>query len=468
MTGPAGSDAADAAVNAYYETRARVTEYIPGAYAREGAARTWLMVTTTPRPRTQRRVRRSQAGPARGGSPRPGDSDDGRALELPGPRRRRPGIEEAGHRVRQDGHQHAAAAAVGRRVSARSARCPRHNRIPARPARRGRRDLLVRSRQPSCRPRHGPPWPATVPHSSPAAPAESRHVAITPTGRRPLTPPSARLDGPQSPPAVREEIMSTVLEAAVAAEFTHTAANPPYLFDLGPIANPDLRGLVTRGRGCRPRRRSLRSGRRRAAGRDGRRPPRPRPGRRPGARCGAGPFRSVRRAPGASAFTLKPSSARALAYSTVSSFSAVLEDRYAPKAPVGLSREGDDALGLAGGGRERGGTAGDVHDPGMRGAPQRGQERVGDGDHAEHVGLVNAAERVRVLLGHGLRLAGGDSGVVDQDVQGGHLPRRRRDAIGIGDVENERPCVAADVREGVLAPASVPGAGVDGMPRRGE
>ena len=50
MTGPAGSDAADAAVNAYYETRARVTEYIPGAYAREGAARTWLMVTTIPDP----------------------------------------------------------------------------------------------------------------------------------------------------------------------------------------------------------------------------------------------------------------------------------------------------------------------------------------------------------------------------------------------------------------------------------
>src|SRR5215469_9788215 len=49
-----------------------------------------------------------------------------------------------------------------------------------------------------------------------------------------------------------------------------------------------------------------------------------------------GPFRSVRRAPGASAFTLKPSSARALAYSTVSSFSAVLDDRYAPWAPDGL------------------------------------------------------------------------------------------------------------------------------------
>ena len=50
MTGLAGRAAADAAVNAYYETEARATEYIPGAYAREGAAGTRLVVWTIPDP----------------------------------------------------------------------------------------------------------------------------------------------------------------------------------------------------------------------------------------------------------------------------------------------------------------------------------------------------------------------------------------------------------------------------------
>jgi GNAT superfamily N-acetyltransferase len=50
MTGPASSNGADAAMNAYYETRARMTEYMPGAYAREGAAGTGLWVSTIPAP----------------------------------------------------------------------------------------------------------------------------------------------------------------------------------------------------------------------------------------------------------------------------------------------------------------------------------------------------------------------------------------------------------------------------------
>jgi GNAT superfamily N-acetyltransferase len=49
MTGLAEAEA-DAAVNAYYQTQARLTEYMPGAYVREGAAGTRLMVTTLPEP----------------------------------------------------------------------------------------------------------------------------------------------------------------------------------------------------------------------------------------------------------------------------------------------------------------------------------------------------------------------------------------------------------------------------------
>lgn len=41
---------ADAAVNAYYQAQARVTEYMPGAYAREGARGTRLVVSTLPDP----------------------------------------------------------------------------------------------------------------------------------------------------------------------------------------------------------------------------------------------------------------------------------------------------------------------------------------------------------------------------------------------------------------------------------
>jgi hypothetical protein len=40
----------DAAVNAYYEIEARATEYIPGAYAREGAAGTRLVMWALPDP----------------------------------------------------------------------------------------------------------------------------------------------------------------------------------------------------------------------------------------------------------------------------------------------------------------------------------------------------------------------------------------------------------------------------------
>jgi GNAT superfamily N-acetyltransferase len=50
MTGLAGRTAADAAVNAYYETEARATEYIPGAYTREGTAGTRLVMWTIPDP----------------------------------------------------------------------------------------------------------------------------------------------------------------------------------------------------------------------------------------------------------------------------------------------------------------------------------------------------------------------------------------------------------------------------------
>jgi GNAT superfamily N-acetyltransferase len=42
------SAAANAAVNAYYETGARLTECVPGAYARRGTGGTWLVVTTIP------------------------------------------------------------------------------------------------------------------------------------------------------------------------------------------------------------------------------------------------------------------------------------------------------------------------------------------------------------------------------------------------------------------------------------
>jgi GNAT superfamily N-acetyltransferase len=50
MTGLVSGAAADAAVNAYYETEAQATEYIPGAYAREGAAGTRLLMWTIPDP----------------------------------------------------------------------------------------------------------------------------------------------------------------------------------------------------------------------------------------------------------------------------------------------------------------------------------------------------------------------------------------------------------------------------------
>jgi hypothetical protein len=49
-TGLVGGAAADAAVTAYYETQARVVEYIPGAYVRQGAAGTRLMVLAIPDP----------------------------------------------------------------------------------------------------------------------------------------------------------------------------------------------------------------------------------------------------------------------------------------------------------------------------------------------------------------------------------------------------------------------------------
>lgn len=51
MTGLSDDAAADAAVNAYYETEARATQHIPGAYVREGAAGTRLVVWTIPDPK---------------------------------------------------------------------------------------------------------------------------------------------------------------------------------------------------------------------------------------------------------------------------------------------------------------------------------------------------------------------------------------------------------------------------------
>jgi ribosomal protein S18 acetylase RimI-like enzyme len=50
MTEQAGSAAADAAANAVYGGLTRLTYYLPGAYARQGAAGTWLHFTTIPIP----------------------------------------------------------------------------------------------------------------------------------------------------------------------------------------------------------------------------------------------------------------------------------------------------------------------------------------------------------------------------------------------------------------------------------
>ncbi len=50
VTGLTGNAAADAAVNAYFETEVRATEHIPGGYAREGAAGTRLVLWTIPDP----------------------------------------------------------------------------------------------------------------------------------------------------------------------------------------------------------------------------------------------------------------------------------------------------------------------------------------------------------------------------------------------------------------------------------
>ena len=50
MTGLVSAADADALVNAYYETKSRMTEYIPGAFAWEGAKGTRLVVTTLPDP----------------------------------------------------------------------------------------------------------------------------------------------------------------------------------------------------------------------------------------------------------------------------------------------------------------------------------------------------------------------------------------------------------------------------------
>jgi hypothetical protein len=86
--------------------RGSVTEYLPGAGARQGTAGA-AGSNDYFRSRAQRSVCRSQAGPPRGGSLRPGDISDGCALEHPGPRRRRPGIEEADHPVREHRHKHA-------------------------------------------------------------------------------------------------------------------------------------------------------------------------------------------------------------------------------------------------------------------------------------------------------------------------------------------------------------------------
>jgi GNAT superfamily N-acetyltransferase len=44
------SAAANAAVDAYYETGARLTECVPGAYSKRGAGGTWLALTTIPDP----------------------------------------------------------------------------------------------------------------------------------------------------------------------------------------------------------------------------------------------------------------------------------------------------------------------------------------------------------------------------------------------------------------------------------
>jgi GNAT superfamily N-acetyltransferase len=50
MTEMVSDAAADAAVNAYYETEDQATEYMPGAYAREGAAGTRLVIWNIPDP----------------------------------------------------------------------------------------------------------------------------------------------------------------------------------------------------------------------------------------------------------------------------------------------------------------------------------------------------------------------------------------------------------------------------------
>jgi len=100
------------------------------------------------------------------------------------------------------------------------------------------------------------------------------------------------------------------------------------------------------------------------------------------------------------------------------------------------------------------GAAGDVHDPGLRGPPQRGQEGVGHRHDPEHVRLVDPPEGAGVLLVQGLAVAG-DASVVDQNVQGASLARGIGDTRVVGHVEDEQPGIAAYLPDGALSPRGI-------------
>src|SRR5690606_570522 len=115
--------------------------------------------------------------------------------------------------------------------------------------------------------------------------------------------------------------------------------------------------------------------------------------------------------------------------------------------------------------------AGDVDDARGLGAAQQRQQRVGDRDRAEDVGLVDGA--------HGVDRGGrrqqadveaaGDGGVVDQDVEpaefgldvGGGLGDRG----GVGDVQPDEPDVTA--LGGQLLGGGAPALGIPGTDQDG-
>jgi len=109
--------------------------------------------------------------------------------------------------------------------------------------------------------------------------------------------------------------------------------------------------------------------------------------------------------------------------------------------------------------------AGDVDDPGSLGAAQEGEQRVGDGDDPEDVGLIGAAHLVGGHLGHRRPVLDADPSVVDQYVKvaeglldpgGGALDR-----VCVGHVQLQEPYVRAvggKFGGGCLTPPGVPGA----------